>query len=386
MELNRTNYKLFAKFAREQYLETMIEIEHLSKSYGDLHVLKDINASINKGDVISIIGPSGTGKSTFLRCLNLLERPDGGKIIIDGKNILEKNVNLPALRQRMGMVFQSFNLFEQYSVLDNLMLGQIKLLHKSPAEAEKRAMQLLHNVGLSEKAQSFPDELSGGQKQRVAIARCLSMDPEIILFDEPTSALDPTMVSEVLGVIRNLADEGMTMMIVTHEMNFAHDVSNRVFFMAEGEIYEQGTPDEIFESPKREITRIFINRIHSFEYLIKNANYDFYDLLGQVDAFSKSNYFSQKLTNNLQHVIEETLELIYNNTAETEDLMTIRIEYGQKKGDVIALFTKPNKQLPLLPSEWEETLSGKMLKAMTSSIDETENNGNAILKLNLLIQ
>lgn len=365
----------------------MIEIEHLSKSYGDLHVLKDINASINKGDVISIIGPSGTGKSTFLRCLNLLERPDGGKIIIDGKNILEKNVNLPALRQRMGMVFQSFNLFEQYSVLDNLMLGQIKLLHKSPAEAEERAMQLLHNVGLSEKAQSFPDELSGGQKQRVAIARCLSMDPEIILFDEPTSALDPTMVSEVLGVIRNLADEGMTMMIVTHEMNFAHDVSNRVFFMAEGEIYEQGTPDEIFENPKREVTRMFINRIRRFEYITNNANYDVFDLLAKAGSFAKDNYFSERLTNNLQHVIEETLELIYNNSEYDIPIsqpITVRIEYGQKKNDVTAEFITKDCHHPLLQPDWETTLGGKMLKAMTSDVTESVDNGIILLKMILL--
>ena len=216
----------------------MIEIEHLRKDYGDLHVLKDVNATINQGDVISVIGPLGTGKSTFLRCLNLLERPDGGNIKIDGKSILDKNADVISLRRRMGMVFRSFNLFEHYSVLDNLLIGQMKLLHKSAEEAEERAMQLLHTVGLSGKAFSFPDELSGGQKQRVTIARCLSMEPEIILFDEPTSALDPTMVSEVLGVIHNLAETGMTMVIVTHEMDFAHDVSNRVFYMDQGEIYE----------------------------------------------------------------------------------------------------------------------------------------------------
>src|SRR5574344_2934222 len=260
----------------------MIEIKHLSKNYGDLHVLKDVNTTIDKGDVISGIRPSRTGKSTFLRCLNLLERPDGGEIIVDGKSILDKKADITALRKRMGMVFQSFNLFEQYSVLDNLLIGQIKLLHRTPAEAKERAMSLLQDVGLANKYSAFPEQLSGGQKQRVAIARCMSMSPEIILFDEPTSALDPTMVSEVLGVIKNLAEGGMTMMIVTHEMNFARNVSNRVFYMDQGEIYEQGTPDEIFDNPKRERTRQFINRILCFEYKILNTDYDLYGIQGSV--------------------------------------------------------------------------------------------------------
>ena len=203
----------------------MIRVEHLSKKFGSLTVLEDINVEIKKGEVISIIGPSGTGKSTFLRCLNLLEIPTSGKIYIDEVDILDKNTDVPKIRQKMGMVFQSFNLFNHLSVLDNLTIGPIKLLEKKKEDAEKKAIELLKMVGLAEKADSFADELSGGQKQRVAIARCLSMDPEIILFDEPTSALDPTMVSEVLAVIRRLAKEGMTMAIVTHEMDFARDVS-----------------------------------------------------------------------------------------------------------------------------------------------------------------
>ena len=194
----------------------MIRTEHLSKHFGPLVVLKDINAEISKGEVISVIGPSGTGKSTFLRCLNLLEEPTGGSIFIDNIPMLDKHTDVPKLRQRMGMVFQSFNLYAHLTVLENLTIGPIKLLRKKRAEAESRAMELLKLVGLAEKAGSFPDELSGGQKQRVAIARCMAMDPEILLFDEPTSALDPTMVSEVLAVIRRLSREGMTMVIVTH--------------------------------------------------------------------------------------------------------------------------------------------------------------------------
>jgi polar amino acid transport system ATP-binding protein len=212
----------------------MIKVEHLSKNYGQLCVLKDITTEIQKGEVISIIGPSGTGKSTFLRCLNLLETPSEGRIEIDDLDILKKGADVPKLRRKMGMVFQSFNLYAHLTVLDNLTIGPVKLLHKTKDEAERKAVEILKTVGLAEKTAAFPDELSGGQKQRVAIARCLVMEPEIILFDEPTSALDPTMVSEVLGVIRRLAKEGMTMAIVTHEMDFARDVSTRVFYMDEG--------------------------------------------------------------------------------------------------------------------------------------------------------
>lgn len=212
----------------------MIRVEHLQKSYGELKVLRDVCTTINKGEVISIIGPSGTGKSTFLRCLNLLDTPTGGAIYIDEKNLLAKDTNVSKIRQRMGMVFQSFNLFEHLSIMENVTIGPIKLLGIPPAEAQAKGLELLRMVGLAEKADSFPNQLSGGQKQRVAIARCLSMNPEIILFDEPTSALDPTMVSEVLAVIRNLAKLGMTMVIVTHEMSFARDVSTRVFYMDQG--------------------------------------------------------------------------------------------------------------------------------------------------------
>ena len=241
----------------------MIRVEHLSKKYGTLEVLRDVNAIIEKGEVISIIGPSGTGKSTFLRCLNLLDHPSGGRIEIDGADILAKGADAPALRRKMGMVFQSFNLFAHLSVLENLTLGPVKLLKKSPPDAEAKAMELLRLVGLAEKAHNFPDQLSGGQKQRVAIARCLAMEPEIILFDEPTSALDPTMVSEVLSVIRRLAKQGMTMAIVTHEMDFAREVSTRVFYMDQGIIYEEGPPEVVFEAPVRERTRDFIGKVRS---------------------------------------------------------------------------------------------------------------------------
>ena len=263
----------------------MISVKNLSKRFDDHWVLKDINAEIHKGEVISIIGPSGTGKSTFLRCLNLLERPTDGSIVIDGVNILQKGTDEPKLRRKMGMVFQSFNLFAHLTVLDNLTLGPMKLLGKSRQEAEAKAIELLKSVGVAEKQHQFPDELSGGQKQRVAIARCLAMDPEIILFDEPTSALDPTMVSEVLAVIRRLAKEGMTMAIVTHEMDFAKNVSSRIFFMDEGIIYEEGKPGDIFENPQKEKTRIFIQRIRKLNEKIISQDFDLYKLNANIELF-----------------------------------------------------------------------------------------------------
>ena len=238
----------------------MIRISGLRKSFGDVTVLKDVTCEISRGDVISIVGPSGTGKSTFLRCLNRLENPDGGSIVIDGVDVTAPKADLSAVRRKMGMVFQNFNLFGNLDVIGNVMAAQVDILKTPVAAAREKAMTLLARVGLADKADALPDELSGGQKQRVAIARALAMDPEILLFDEPTSALDPTMVGEVLSVIKDLAKTGMTMLIVTHEMRFARDVSTRVFYMDEGVIYEEGSPDEIFSAPKREKTREFLCR------------------------------------------------------------------------------------------------------------------------------
>src|SRR5665647_781127 len=289
----------------------MITVEHLSKKFDDFVVLKDISIEIKKGEVIAIIGPSGTGKSTFLRCLNLLDRPNSGSIFIDGVNILDAKADVPKVRQKMNMVFQSFNLFSHLSVLENLTIGPIKLRGLGTQEAEQKALELLKLVGLGEKANNYPDELSGGQKQRVAIARCLAMDPEIILFDEPTSALDPTMVSEVLSVIRRLAKEGMTMVIVTHEMDFARDVSNRVLYMDEGLIYEEGTPQQVFENPQKEKTKAFINRIRSFNYQISSPDYDLYAMNAEIEAFCEKQILPRKTRNNVLLLVEELLQM-YN--------------------------------------------------------------------------
>ena len=239
----------------------MINIENLSKNFGNLKVLKNISTTINKGEIISIIGPSGSGKSTFLRCINKLEEPTEGHIYIDGMDLMDKNTDINKIRERVGMVFQHFNLFPNMTVLENLTLSPIMVKKESKEEAEKYALYLLEKVGLSDKANSYPTQLSGGQKQRIAIARALAMKPEVILFDEPTSALDPEMIKEVLDVMRDLAKEGMTMLIVTHEMGFARNVGNRILFMDNGEIIEDCSPKDFFENPTNERIKDFLNKV-----------------------------------------------------------------------------------------------------------------------------
>lgn len=241
-------------------MEKIIDIQHLSKSFGNHEVLKDIDFSVKKGEVVCIIGSSGSGKSTLLRCINLLEKPSGGQIIYHGENILDDNHNVHEYRKKLGMVFQQFNLFNNHNVLSNCVVGQIKVLKRSKQEAEAVAMKYLKVVGMENYIHAKPKQLSGGQKQRVAIARALSMEPDVMLFDEPTSALDPEMVGEVLRVMKELADSGLTMLIVTHEMEFARDVSNRVVFMDKGVIAEEGSPEQIFNNPQGERTREFLKR------------------------------------------------------------------------------------------------------------------------------
>ena len=239
----------------------MINVENLSKNYGNLKVLKNISTTINKGEIISIIGPSGRGKSTFLRCINKLEEPTEGHIYIDGMDLMDKKTDINKIRERVGMVFQHFNLFPNMTVLENLTLSPTMVKKESKEEAEKYASYLLEKVGLSDKASSYPTQLSGGQKQRIAIARALAMKPEVILFDEPTSALDPEMIKEVLDVMRDLAKEGMTMLIVTHEMGFARNVGNRILFMDNGEIIEDCSPKDFFENPTNERIKDFLNKV-----------------------------------------------------------------------------------------------------------------------------
>ena len=241
--------------------QSLIKVENLSKSFGKVQVLKGITTEIHKGEVVVIIGPSGSGKSTFLRTLNLLEEPTGGKIYFEGVDITDPKININKHRQKMGMVFQQFNLFPHMTVLKNMTLAPMKLLKLSKADAEKRAIELLDRVGLADRANAYPNQLSGGQKQRVAIVRALCMQPDVMLFDEPTSALDPEMVGEVLGVMKKLAEDGMTMAVVTHEMGFAREVADRVLFIDEGIIMEEGTPEEVFGNPKSPRLKDFLSKV-----------------------------------------------------------------------------------------------------------------------------
>ena len=244
-------------------MDRILEIKHLGKSFGSHEVLRDIDFTVNKGDVTSIIGASGSGKSTLLRCVNLLENPTSGEILYHGENVVRRGFNAPAYRSRVGMVFQSFNLFNNMTVLENCIVGQVKVLKKNREEARRHAMYYLEKVGMAPYINAKPRQISGGQKQRVAIARALAMDPEVLLFDEPTSALDPEMVGEVLSVMQSLAQEGMTMLVVTHEMAFARDVSTRVVYMNQGVICEEGTPAEVFGNPQKQETRDFLSRFRN---------------------------------------------------------------------------------------------------------------------------
>ena len=243
--------------------EMILKVNHLSKSFGTHEVLRDIDFTVNKGDVTSIIGASGSGKSTLLRCINLLENPSSGEILYHGENVVRRGFNAAAYRSRVGMVFQSFNLFNNMTVLENCIVGQVKVLKKSREEAKQHALYYLEKVGMAPYINAKPRQISGGQKQRVAIARALAMDPEVLLFDEPTSALDPEMVGEVLSVMQSLAQEGMTMLVVTHEMAFARDVSNRVVYMNEGVICEEGAPEDVFGNPQKQETRDFLARFRN---------------------------------------------------------------------------------------------------------------------------
>jgi len=239
----------------------VIKVKGLKKSFGKLDVLKGIDIEIKKGEVVVVIGPSGSGKSTFLRCLNLLEKPTGGEIIFEGMSITQNEKNIDSIRQKMGMVFQQFNLFPHLSIMDNIILAPVKVKGMNKDDAKKRAIELLKTVGLEDKANSYPGQLSGGQKQRIAIVRALAMSPDVMLFDEPTSALDPEMVGEVLDVMKKMASQGMTMVVVTHEMGFAREVADRVIFMDGGEIVEEGSPEDIFTAPKHTRTREFLSKV-----------------------------------------------------------------------------------------------------------------------------
>ena len=326
----------------------MIRIEHLKKEYPNVTPLRDVSVVINDGDIISVIGPSGTGKSTLLRCINMLEKPTDGHIWIDDEEITAPKCDVKRLRRKMGMVFQSFNLFGHMTVIENIMLAPMDLLGKSKQETYDTGMRLLRTVGLAEKALNYPDELSGGQKQRIAIARTLAMDPDVILLDEPTSALDPTMVGEVQAVIRDLARTGKTMLIVTHEMPFARAICNRVFYMDGGGIYEEGPPEQVFDNPKRENTRRFVRHLKVLELNIESRDYDFLGMAARIESYCRKNQIPARLAAHIQLSFEETVAQLpmpaldeprvraVVEYAEADESAIWEIRYGGKRLDVSA--------------------------------------------------
>ena len=344
----------------------MIRIEHLRKEYPKAIPLKDVNVEIRKGDVISVIGPSGTGKSTLIRCINMLDPPTAGKIFVDDEEITAKGCNVARLRRKMGMVFQHFNLFPHMTVIENIMTAPVDLLGKSKQEAYDKGMELLRTVGLADKALSYPNDLSGGQKQRVAIARTLAMEPEIILFDEPTSALDPTMIGEVQAVIRDLAKRGTTMIIVTHEMKFAREVCNRVFYMDQGEVYEDGPPEQIFDNPQKERTRQFIRRLKVLEYTIASKDFDFIGLNTKIEEFGRKHRISQKTIYNIQSYVEEMCVQIILPQMDNRFEMLITLEYSEEKDEADVVIRYDGNGFD--PLQTENELSLLLAKKATENI------------------
>ena len=346
----------------------MIELVHLQKKYDKATPLKDVNAVINDGDIISVIGPSGTGKSTLLRCINMLERPTSGQILLDGVDITAPKYDLTKARRKMGMVFQSFNLFGHLTVIENLMLAPMDILKKSKEEAYETGMALLRRVGLAGRELHYPEQLSGGQKQRVAIARTLAMDPDVILLDEPTSALDPTMVGEVQAVIRDLAQSGKTMMIVTHEMSFARAICSRVFYMDEGGIYEDGTPEQVFDDPKGELTRRFIRKLKVLEFLIDSKDFDFIGAGTQIDLYCLQNDISPKEKYRIRLVIEELVQQILLPELSDPDISVV-VEYAPDVQASVITVDFAGERFD--PRQSENDLSLKLLDSAAEKIGYT---------------
>lgn len=361
----------------------MIQVEQLNKSVthangGQQQVLYDINFRIERGEVVSLIGPSGAGKSMLLRCLNLLEHPTSGRILIEDEEVTVPGYPLSKLRQRMGMVFQSFNLFPHLTVLENTVLAPMKLKRMGREEAEALAIQNLRRVGMAEKVKSYPNELSGGQQQRAAIARCLAMQPSIILFDEPTSSLDPTMVSEVQGVIHTLAQEGLTMLITTHEMRFARDISKRVFFLHNGHLLESGTPKEIFDNPQHEETITFVHRIRSLVFEITSRDFDFYDMTSQIRQFCIRCNIPEKM-NPIVHIIEEMLLL----SPDIEHPVHIEVNQNDLKQHTSIVYLVHDDNISPLERPEVDELSVMIIRGMSQDIKTEHINGNTKLTITI---
>lgn len=334
---------------------SVIEVHGLKKSFGKLEVLRGIDLTVEAGERIAIIGGSGCGKSVFLRCLELLETPNAGKIFIEGEEITAPGVDIDRIRRKLGMVWQRFNLFTHMNVMENLTVAPIKLLGMSKDEAREKAMGLLNQVGLTSKADAYPEFLSGGQQQRIAICRSLMMNPKVLLFDEPTSALDPTMVGEVLAVIRMLAKQDLTMLIVTHEMNFAREVSTRILFFADGEIYEQGTPSEIFDAPKRPKTIAFIHKQKYFSYEISERNFDLPKMQGGIQTFAEKYGLSPRKTNRLELCCEELIYEMIANACEGDAVkISLDVTYAEIDNSVEIKVTCTGKSYNPLDKNFDE--------------------------------
>lgn len=347
----------------------MISVKNLYKSYDGLQILKDVNIDFPDGSTTVIIGGSGCGKSTLLRCLNLLEKPDCGTIEIDGEDIVTAK-NVDKLRQKLGMVYQSFNLFSHLSVLENIILAPMKVKKISKEEAISKAYELLKMVGMENRATHMPDQLSGGQKQRVAIARALAMEPEVMLFDEPTSALDPTMVDEVETVIKRLVDSGMTSIIVTHEMRFARNIASNILFLAEGGAYEEGSPDQIFDNPQKDLTRRFIYRSRMYEEALNKTDIDIYELCSRIRQYAIAYGLTRKQSKGIEYFCEELIYplIMFNNA-----VLRIIADENRNEYSITAEFKGLNKDP--LSLECIDELGLSIVKAYSSSLNSSCING-----------
>ena len=367
---------------------SLIEVKNLCKSFGRLNVLYDVNLNVEEGERIAIIGGSGCGKSVFLRSLELLERPEKGQVFIDGDEITARGADVNRIRRKMGMVYQKFYLFSHMNVMDNLCLAPVKLSGVPREKAEAHAMEWLSKVGLTSKAHSMPDKLSGGQQQRIAICRSLMMNPKVLLFDEPTSALDPTMVGEVLAMIRMLAKHDMTMLIVTHEMNFAREVADRVLFFADRGIYEQGTPSEIFDSPKREKTIAFIRKLKYFSHEIRSKDFDLLEMQGKIHAFSEKYGLSSSLAYRLELCCEELIyEIISGCYADGEDVdIDLGISYSEADGSTVIDISFRGKEFNpfLLPEDDDVHLGITMLKRIAQG-RITHDNSEGVNRIGIIL-
>ena len=359
----------------------LIKAEQLRKEFSpEVVPVRDLSCEIQQGDVISIIGPFGTGKSTFLNLLNRLEEPTSGKIWFDGEDTTAPGYDLNHMRKKMGMVFQSFNLFSHLTLAENIMLGPVRLLGKSRQQAYDTAIRLLQAVGLADRALSLPHELSGGQQQRAAIARTMAMEPKVLLFDEPTSALDPTMVGEVLAVIRDLARSGVTMLIVTHEMNFARAISNRIFYMDEGGIYEEGSPGQIFDHPQKENTRRFIRKLKVLELNIDNRNYDFLGTAGEIDRYCNKNQIPYKTAYRVRLAFEELVQQMLIPVLPQPDIHTV-IEYSEagESAVVTVRYNGPAFDVTAMGEELPLKVLKSTVSDMTYARDENAERPNQVV-------